>query len=432
MTPEKFNSIVNKWESQQSQQLNPTKDSSSADETRKAWMIQNMISTPELGGDFVFPIQGTTKLGTLYYDKTLRKLRCKIWPEPENELPVKSDEGTIINIQEKDKDKLKLLLNFYNEYTNGETYPIAQMQTEQLVNPLIDSCGFVCGTQQDISDAFNLLVGTTNPTPTTFDAQFNKLVGIVATTHYENKSKSFRNDRKALPEHMLYIGNEHVKQNITYQQAIDLDKTNGEPFPVRNGNTIEQCVATTTYEPIGKYVIISIKMWEEVYVYDNTKNKEVKDFKKIHPTECRIQKSENLQFETQNYELFAYIVHQSDHTESGHYVAYVKTHDKWVYFNDTEWKNVEDSDNTETKWNCLKCTFENESSAQECKMCGNKDKNPVPYLAFYKRDDAATSSVPNNRGIVNPNNNCYINALLQVIIRIPEYIEMIQEIVSPQ
>ena len=98
--------------------------------------------------------------------------------------------------------------------------------------------------------------------------------------------------------------------------------------------------------------------------------------------------------------------------QSGHYIAYIKINDNWLKFNDSQKPESIES-------------LQIENLLKERDI----DNKINPVVAFYKNKSITydLSKVP-LRGLTNVKNTCYFNSILQILVRIPEYFDLLKTV----
>ena len=328
--------------------------------------------------------------------------------------------------ENKDLIKINQLLCFYNNYIKAKESDIAAPRNIAIktVNPLITICQLPKNQQGDphevlTSQIFNnfsdneIILHKINTLQ-------NSLFGLndITISYCKNEQNA---DVCASREHYemlteIQIGVAEVRKNQSFEQAIKsmeqpeiLQKDDelhrcrdGEGVECKEGEEIHPNMVSykkKTFEITNSpYLIIFLKLYEYVTLTNPIK---------LQNNEINIRPSNNDDLTLfEKYDMFGCIVHIGTGS-GGHYVAYLKVGDKWFLFDDHFTRPINNF------------------------VVQLRNGNIKPILFFYKNRNIKSTpdlQVPPNIGLSNLGNTCYLNALLQVLVRIPEYFQGLQAI----
>ena len=158
----------------------------------------------------------------------------------------------------------------------------------------------------------------------------------------------------------------------------------------------------TKYIPVGKYVIIILKL----FTYSTTGMMTKLNFKLTDITSPLI-------IENEQYNLIGFNSHQGSTLQKGHYVNYLKHDDKWKKYSDSDVMDVDDINNINNDTPYILIYEKNDDNFL---MKEIDDKNKQLFDNF----DQAKKMVNNNiRGLENLKNTCFMNSVMQLLLHNP-------------
>ena len=321
-------------------------------------------------------------------------------------------------LTDNDIKKIEALLLFQTEYMkkqdNAVSYEVMDQFRETLSGlKLIEEKK----SQQDASEILGKLISV-NASNSEFENEMNKIFGIKYTKNTYCKDKDnniYCEFSSVVTDYVVWISNDYIKQKIKYTKALNEMKK--EESELTNDEQLNKCKYENCDES-KKGVLLnpSLQTFQKENYELKTNNPYFiiglkSNTQDVYGNLTKISKNDfniipDLQIE--NHELFACVEHIGSTMDSGHYISYIKIKDTWWIFNDSQ-KPEPSAD------------FENLLNAKDM----NKKINPI--LAFYKNKkiNNILSDIPLH-GLTNVENTCYFNSILQVLVRIPEYFNLLK------